>query len=98
MSKQKVISGLLLSTTVLGGLLLYPTSLAKAEGTELTEVAVTEAPKSNGEEIPVTSENSPSPVVEEAVMVTDSNPSTDASSSLKEEEDKKKRRFGTSFK
>ncbi|HEM4635168.1 TPA: LPXTG cell wall anchor domain-containing protein [Streptococcus suis] len=89
MSKQKVISGLLLSTTVLGGLLLYPTSLAKAEGTELTEVAVTEAPKSNGEEIPVTSENSPSPVVEEAVMVTDSNPSTDASSSLKEEEDKK---------
>ncbi|MGU7991964.1 LPXTG cell wall anchor domain-containing protein [Streptococcus suis] len=89
MSKQKVISGLLLSTTVLGGLLLYPTSLAKAEGTELTEVAVTEAPKSNGEEIPVTSENSPSPVLEEAVMVTDSNPSTDASSSLKEEEDKK---------
>ncbi|HEL2059850.1 TPA: LPXTG cell wall anchor domain-containing protein [Streptococcus suis] len=89
MSKQKVISGLLLSTTILGGLLLYPTSLAKAEGTELTEVAVTEAPKSNGEEIPVTSENSPSPVLEEAVMVTDSNPSTDASSSLKEEEDKK---------
>ncbi|HEM6592637.1 LPXTG cell wall anchor domain-containing protein [Streptococcus suis] len=89
MSKQKVISGLLLSTTVLGGLLLYPTSLAKAEGTELTEVAVTEAPKSNGEEIPVTSENSPSPVLEEAVMVTDSNPSTNAESSLKEEEDKK---------
>ncbi|MGV3305248.1 LPXTG cell wall anchor domain-containing protein [Streptococcus suis] len=89
MSKQKVISGLLLSTTVLGGLLLYPTSLAKAEGTELTEVAVTEAPKSNGEEIPVISENSPSPVLEEAVMVTDSNPSTNAESSLKEEEDKK---------
>ncbi|CYU53431.1 LPXTG-motif cell wall anchor domain-containing protein [Streptococcus suis] len=89
MSKQKVISGLLLSTTILGGLLLYPTSLAKAEGTELTEVAVTEAPKSNGEEIPVTSENSPSPVLEEAVMVTDSNPSTNAESSLKEEEDKK---------
>ncbi|MCR1233425.1 LPXTG cell wall anchor domain-containing protein [Streptococcus suis] len=89
MSKQKVISGLLLSTTVLGGLLLYPTSLVKAEGTELTEVAVTEAPKSNGEEIPVTSENSPSPVLEEAVMVTDSNPSTNAESSLKEEEDKK---------
>lgn len=89
MSKQKVISGLLLSTTVLGGLLLYPTSLAKAEGTKLTEVAVTEAPKSNGEEIPVTSENSLSPVLEEAVMVTDSNPSTNAESSLKEEEDKK---------
>ncbi|HFU3941977.1 TPA: LPXTG cell wall anchor domain-containing protein [Streptococcus suis] len=89
MSKQKVISGLLLSTTVLGGLLLYPTSLVKAEGTELTEVAVTEAPKSNSEEISVTSENSPSPVLEEAVMVTDNNPSTDAESSLKEEEDKK---------
>ncbi len=89
MSKQKVISGLLLSTTVLGGLLLYPTSLVKAEGTELTEVAVTEAPKSNSEEISVTSENSPSPVLEEAVMVTDNNPSTNADSSLKEEEDKK---------
>ncbi|HEM2743278.1 TPA: LPXTG cell wall anchor domain-containing protein [Streptococcus suis] len=89
MSKQKVISGLLLSTTVLGGLLLYPTSLVKAEGTELTEVAVTEAPKSNNEEISVTSENSPSPVLEEAVMVTDNNPSTTAESSLKEEEDKK---------
>ncbi|MGQ7442896.1 LPXTG cell wall anchor domain-containing protein [Streptococcus suis] len=89
MSKQKVISGLLLSTTVLGGLLLYPTSLVKAEGTELTEVAVTEAPKSNSEEISVTSENSPSPVLEEAVMVTDSDPSTNAESSLKEEEDKK---------
>ncbi|MEI4309788.1 LPXTG cell wall anchor domain-containing protein [Streptococcus suis] len=89
MSKQKVISGLLLSTTVLGGLLLYPTSLVKAEGTELTEVAVTEAPKSNSEEISVTSENSPSPVLEEAVMVADNNPSTNADSSLKEEEDKK---------
>ncbi|MEI4367943.1 LPXTG cell wall anchor domain-containing protein [Streptococcus suis] len=89
MSKQKVISGLLLSTTVLGGLLLYPTSLVKAEGTELAEVAVTEAPKSNSEEISVTSENSPSPVLEEAVMVTDNNPSTNAESSLKEEEDKK---------
>ncbi|MBM7280974.1 LPXTG cell wall anchor domain-containing protein [Streptococcus suis] len=89
MSKQKVISGLLLSTTVLGGLLLYPTSLVKAEGTELTEVAVTEAPKSNSEEISVTSENSPSPVLEEAVMVADNNPSTNAESSLKEEEDKK---------
>ncbi|HEM4322446.1 LPXTG cell wall anchor domain-containing protein [Streptococcus suis] len=89
MSKQKVISGLLLSTTVLGGLLLYPTSLVKAEGTELTEVAVTEAPKSNSEEISVTSENSPSPVLEEAVMVADNNPSTTAESSLKEEEDKK---------
>ncbi|HEM3697844.1 TPA: LPXTG cell wall anchor domain-containing protein [Streptococcus suis] len=89
MSKQKVISGLLLSTAVLGGLLLYPTSLVKAEGTELTEVAVTEAPKSNSEEISVTSENSPSPVLEEAVMVADNNPSTNADSSLKEEEDKK---------
>ncbi|HEM3538177.1 TPA: LPXTG cell wall anchor domain-containing protein [Streptococcus suis] len=89
MSKQKVISGLLLSTTVLGGLLLYPTSLVKAEGTELTEVAVTEAPKSNSEEISVTSENSPSPVLEEVVMVADNNPSTNAESSLKEEEDKK---------
>ncbi|MGQ7483706.1 LPXTG cell wall anchor domain-containing protein [Streptococcus suis] len=89
MSKQKVISGLLLSTTVLGGLLLYPTSLVKAEGTELTEVAVTEVPKSNSEEISVTSENSPSPVLKEAVMVTDNNPSTTAESSLKEEEDKK---------
>ncbi|HEM3552005.1 MULTISPECIES: LPXTG cell wall anchor domain-containing protein [Streptococcus] len=88
MSKQKVISGLLLSTTVLGGLLLYPTSLVKAEGTELTEVAVTEAPKSNSEEISVTSENSPSPVLEEAVMVTDNNPSTNAESSLKEEDKK----------
>ncbi|HEM4571421.1 TPA: LPXTG cell wall anchor domain-containing protein [Streptococcus suis] len=89
MSKQKVISGLLLSTTVLGGLLLYPTSLVKAEGTELTEVAVTEAPKSNSEEISVTSKNSPSPVLEEAVMVADNNPSTNAESSLKEEGDKK---------
>ncbi|WP_161499045.1 hypothetical protein, partial [Streptococcus suis] len=58
-------------------------------GTELTEVAVTEAPKSNSEEISVTSENSPSPVLEEAVMVADNNPSTNAESSLKEEEDKK---------
>ncbi|HEM3479934.1 TPA: LPXTG cell wall anchor domain-containing protein [Streptococcus suis] len=89
MSKQKVISGLLLSTTVLGGLLLYPTSLVKAEGTELTEVAVTEAPKSNSEEISVTSKNSPSPVLEEAVMVADNNPSTNAESFLKEEGDKK---------
>ncbi|HFI0510065.1 TPA: LPXTG cell wall anchor domain-containing protein [Streptococcus suis] len=88
MSKQKVISGLLLSTTVLGGFLLYPTSLVKAEGTELTEVAVTEAPKSNSEEISMTSENSPSPVLEEAVMVADNNPSTNAESSLKEEDKK----------